>query len=212
MWPRKLFAPQAKNFGPFHPHFARFWHLEHGNTPTHASSPVQRQRAARRARQSGAVCGGAQTGLAWRDWRATRRRRWRRWRGTWAAAVGGATAETPAVRSAVSAAAAWPGAVTWRRHGAGGAGPMASFLLVRTAHRAVSTCLAPCAAGSSQRAHLCSRRIDTHKQLSVGPLQHMGPAGSEDAALEAEARSKKNRRLRTRAEFRGTVTAARVGS
>ena len=30
-------------------------------------------------------------------------------------------------------------------------------------------------------------RIDTHKQLPVGPLQHMGPAGSEDAWCTSEA-------------------------
>ena len=34
---------------------------------------------------------------------------------------------------------------------------------------------------------LCSRRIDTHKQLPVGPLQHRGPAGSEDAWCTSDA-------------------------
>jgi hypothetical protein len=161
-----------------------------------------------------ARCVAAQTPRrGWRrDWRATRRRRWRRWRGSWAAAVGGATAETPAVRSAVSAAAAWPGAVTRRGHGAGGADPMASFLLVLTAHRAVSKRAWRSALRGRANVLTFARGGRTHKQLPAGPLQHMGPAGSEDAALEEEVRSKKNRRLRTGAEFRGTVTAARVGS
>jgi len=36
-------------------------------------------------------------------------------------------------------------------------------------------------------ASILTMRIDTHKQLPVGPLQHMGPAGSEDAWCTSEA-------------------------
>jgi hypothetical protein len=48
---------------------------------------------------------------------------------------------------------------------------------------------------------------DRHTQTAAGraTAAHMGPAGSEDAALKEEVRSKKSRRLRARAEFRGTV-------